>query len=254
MRGVLNIRIILNTIVVLAVTVGFTAFATPALAAPAWQHCSKIEGGGSFEDSLCTKESETGEYVWQESKVPIAVVGTGSLELEDSESSSGVLRVKCSAELLGTVGPESQGKIKALKVTGCSVIKGKCESTAASIPHLPWQTKLGASQTKISDIISSDGSGAPGYTIVCGGVEDKCEYETTSAGVTNSPKEGAVELAFGSISGKAKCNHGGKVKESVSGAIEGTIKIKAENGEAIQGAVYRVTALRLATIEPNCHF
>jgi uncharacterized protein affecting Mg2+/Co2+ transport len=182
-------------------------------------------------------------------------VGSGSLELEDSAASFGAVRVKCSIEMTGTIGPESEGKLTALTLTGCSVVKGTCEASKVTMIHLSWGAELGESESETRDNIKGGGSGSPGYTITCGKVEDTCEFEKVSTAVEDLATEGDVNLVFDSKSGKATCNHGEKCAvRSASGTVEGSIKVKAEAGEAVQETVIGVTAKRFGSDESLCTF
>lgn len=218
----------LRKIILGLATIAFLGLATtPAFATPVWEGCTSLEEGGNFENEGCTKEKAEGGFEFLELQEPVTITGTGSLEFEDSKASTGTLRVKCTAETSGKDGSGSKGKIETMPLTGCSVVKGTCESPKVSAVGLPWSTELG--ETK--DSITTSGSG---FTITCGTgskvVEDKCEFEKESTEEEDLSSEGDVNMKFNGSSGKAICNHGEKCPmRSATGTVEGTLKIKAEH-------------------------
>ncbi len=159
----------------------------------------------------------------------------------------GALRVACSAEMSGTVGPESEDRTKTLGLSGCTVVKGTCESPKVTASHLPWDTKmtstkltsakLSGSSAEAEDAVEEGGSGSPGYTIMCGSkpiFEDECEFGKAGTALTNISAEGAVQIKFESKMIKASCNHGEKGSKSATGTIEGSIDVTEQAGEAIR--------------------
>jgi hypothetical protein len=215
----------------LAVSVGLlVVVAAPAMAAPAWFECQK-KAEGKFTDSKCSK-SGAGEFEWVQLTSAVKSVSEGELELEDSESTLGAVRLKCKVSSTGVVGPHSEDKIETASVTGCTVVKGTCGSPKAEAVHLPWNTEL-VEETggEFRDKIKNSGAGLPGYKVTCTviiKVSDTCEAET-STGVANNLTEGLVEAKFETKSGKAKCS----LSKKESGTVTGTLKTKTSSGAAI---------------------
>jgi len=205
--------------------------AAPAFAGTEWQHCEKVGAPkGSFSEHLCKTKEAGGEWEW----IPIKkessekVVIEGELELEDSESTLGAVRIKCKVSSTGLVEAEGKGTIETATLTECKVVKGTCGSPKAEAIHLPWDTELVEEGGKIRDKIKSSGAGAPGYKVTCTviiKVTDTCEAETSTA-ITNNVEASLVEASFEAKSGKAKCS----LSKKESGSVSGTLKIKQANG------------------------
>jgi hypothetical protein len=200
-------RSITKLVLGLAVSAGLLAIsAIPAMAAPVW----RINGTELTEST--------------------ASVSEGELELEDSESTLGAVRLKCKVKSTGVVGPKSLDKIEKAEVTGCTVVKGTCGSPKAEAVHLPWNTELKEEASKeVRDGIKNSGAGLPGYKVTCTvliKVTDTCEAETSTS-ITNNLEAGLVEAGFNEKSGKAKCS----LSKKESGTVTGTLKITAKAGK-----------------------
>jgi hypothetical protein len=195
-----------------------------------WFECAE-KAGGKYTNNKCTAEGSGGKFEWVEITKATEVVMEGELELEDSESSIGAVRVKCKIMGEGTV-LGSTGSIAVVKLEKCAVVKGTCGSPTAEAIHLPWSTELKEEASdEIRDEIKNSGSGLPGYTVTCTviiKIKDTCEGETT-AGIVDSLKEGLVEATFEAKSSKLTCS----LSKKVSGSVGGTLKIMAKSGAAI---------------------
>ena len=187
--------------------------AAPALAVHVWE---KKVGG-----------------TWSEITTATEAVTEGNLQLEDSKSTLGAVRVECKIKSTGKIGPGKADSVEKAEATGCKVVKGTCGSPTAKAIHLPWTTELTESEGKVRDLIKNSGKGLPGYEVTCTvliKVTDTCEGET-SAATTNNLTEGIVEETFDAKSPKAKCS----VSKENTGSLEGTLKVKAPAGaEAVR--------------------
>jgi hypothetical protein len=164
---------------------------------------------------------------------PVSAVATGKwLLLALSFGGFVKTHVVCNGELLGTVNPLNvSGKgtdriteihnlgLTQLKTITCEVLsseKGPCSTTLALFTalHLPWLSELvlQTGDTKPRDLLSSGGTGAPGFELEC----------TTSTGTFKETCEGNVETeqlvneatgVGGTINNKlsAKCGVAGNV-------------------------------------------
>lgn len=223
----------IKLVVGLAVAVGLMAIVSaPAMAAPSWFECSEVtEGTGKYEESKCKTEGTKKNWEWVQLSKTVASTSEGELELEDSKTIVGAVRLKCKVKSTGTVGPHAEDKIESAELTECKVVKGTCGSPKAKAIHLPWNTELTEEGGEIRDRIKNSGAGLPGYTVTCVviiKIEDTCEGET-STGVANNLAAGLVEIKFDTKSPKAKCTQ----SKAVTGTVEGTLKVKATNGQAI---------------------
>ncbi len=206
--------------------------ASPAFAGKEWQHCAKVGAPkGSWGEHECKTLEAGGEWEW----IPIKAgtfentVSEGELELEDSESTLGAVRIKCKVKATGKVEPEGKDTIEAAELKECKVVKGTCGSPKAEAIHLPWNTELKEEASKeIRDGIKNSGAGLPGYKVTCTviiKVTDTCEAETSTS-IANNVTESLVEASFEAKSGKAKCS----LSKKESGSVSGTLKTKQANG------------------------
>jgi hypothetical protein len=205
--------------------------AAPALATPKWYEC-KEQSGGKYTEKECATTGSPGTFELVEVKTAVASISEGELELEDSESSIGAVRVKCTVVSEGTAGPEKKDTITSATLSSCKVVKGTCGSPTAVAVHLPWNTELTEpTEGEIRDNIKNSGSGLPGYTVTCTviiKVKDTCEGETSTK-ITNNFSSSLVEATFEKKSPKATCS----LSKKVSGSVEGTLKTKSKSGVAI---------------------
>jgi hypothetical protein len=204
--------------------------AAPAFAAKEWQHCEKVGvPKGSFSEHLCKTGEAGGEWEWLTIKTSEKSVLEGELELEDSESTLGAVRLKCKVKSTGLVEAEGKDVVEAAEVTGCKVVKGTCGSPKAEAVHLPWNTQLvEEAGGEVRDKIKNSGAGLPGYKVTCTviiKVSDTCEAETSTS-IANNLGESLVEASFEAKSGKAKCS----LSKKESGSVTGTLKVKQANG------------------------
>jgi hypothetical protein len=208
-----------------------------------WAECGTVtESNGVFENSICSKEKASSEFDWVVPNEGVAVVATGTIEIEDAGAQPSAIELKCAAEASGKIGAGAGGTIESMTLTSCSVTKGTCESAKASAGNLPWKTEVAESSSEDRDQVKSGGSGAPTFTITCGTTKDVCTYESGfSIGVANLSTEGDVEGKFDSVTGKASCNHGGMCASS-TGSLKGTLKLElsSKHGLRFEGESTRI--------------
>ncbi len=203
--------------------------AAPALASPSWYECAK-KAGGKFTDSKCTKEG-AGEFEWVKIAAPQGSISEGKLELEDSKTKLGAIRVSCEVLSEGTVGTEGLDEITSATLKNCKVVKGECPGfEGVTAVHLPWKTELTEPvKGEIRDNIKEGkGKGLPGYKTTCViiiPISDECTGETSTK-ITNVFTEGLVEASFEAKSAKAKCT----MSKAVTGTVEGTLKTRDKSG------------------------
>jgi hypothetical protein len=241
-------RIVKRLVLGLTVIAALAVAATPALAtAPVWQGCMSLEGG-HFENEGCTKEKAGSKFEWLEITKAANGLLNGSLELEDSKTSFGAVRLSCSVKANGVVGPYSEGKIEKAALEECKVVKGTCGSPKVVAIHLPWNTELKEETGgEIRDGIKNSGMGLPGYAMTCVviiKITDTCEGETTTK-IENILTESLAEAKFEGKSEKAKCTQSG----AVTGTVEGNLKIKPNEAgtgglRAAKGPLFKITSNR----------
>jgi hypothetical protein len=147
----------------------------------------------------------------------VNVASKGTLKFSDRHGGlfGEKLKIECAVTSEGSVGPGSTDATTHLTPTGCVTKEGTCPSPVVTALDLPWHTELAVVEGRTRDLLSSGGSGAPGYKSTCGGsAEDKCTGNTSTA-IENV--SGGVNTVFGAGSGMS-CSRGG----AGMGAIEGT--------------------------------
>jgi hypothetical protein len=211
------------------------ATAATASAAPVWEQCEKGAAGTKWETNLCNKIGPPNEYAWQEVKSTEAVVTEGSLRLTDLKGGleKEKVTVECFGKDEGTIGPGKFDRITAITASACHNIENCPEilKVRAEAVNLPWQTELYETEPgKVRDQITSTISGKfPGWKVVCSGVSDTCEANTSTA-MTNKQAEGVVQATFETKSGRATCTRGG----AGQGEVIGSVITKATAGHAIR--------------------
>jgi hypothetical protein len=234
----------------------FAVTATPAMAiSPRWEECRAKEGG-SFENSICTKEKEKGGFEWTEVPETLEVTSNSTgLRLEDSKATGGATAIMCEASGQGTVKREGQDSVNSIKMSHCEFVKaGSCETSAeprANAVNLPWSTRLEEredTETKaiaLRDLLRSLTTKPPGWNIECRvagifTVTDTCEGGT-STNVESENTAGTIVEAFDSVSKQesANCSVGGSGAGFTFGML--TIKAKSEKGLRVEGPEIRAT-------------
>ncbi|MGN6587852.1 MAG: hypothetical protein ACTHKT_10360 [Solirubrobacterales bacterium] len=158
----------------------------------------------------------------------LAVTGTGTLEFTDTNGLVGPFTIHCTLTTTGTAGPGAADTTSTITVSSCTTVAGTCGSPSASPVNLPWRTELATIGGVVRDKITSDGKGAPGYTLLCtiGGlrVSDTCTSERGQPKVTLNTSP--VPIEFDAGSGTLDCSIGG----AGTGHIRGTILVKSSAG------------------------
>jgi hypothetical protein len=217
---------------------------TPALATtPVWHVCTNLEAEvGNFEDSSCTKEKTGGKYEWLEVTGTEKVVEKGTVALKITVSTIKV-EVKCSTTGEGVIGPENKGKITKETFEKCtSAEHAFCpEPVEVQAVYSPWKTELLATEKTIRNKITSGGSGAPGWEVICGSgtekIADRCTSETSAPLIEDV--SGGVDSVFESKSGKYSCSPFGNAE---SGEVSGTTKIEDNGGKGVEAGLQRLIA------------
>jgi hypothetical protein len=159
----------------------------------------------------------------------VATTGSGTLELTDENGFFGsTVTVKCSGSTTGTAGPGAADTTTTVTVSSCTTVAGPCGSPSASPANLPWKTELATVEGVVRDKITSDGKGAPGYTVTCtvlgSRITDTCTSERGQPKVTLN--KSPVPIEFDAGSGTADCTLGGKG----AGHVRGSLTVKSSAG------------------------
>jgi len=213
-----------------------------ATGAPKWGLCKEGRAGASlYEDSLCLKDTGTGNWEFEELTAQMAVTGgtpTGKgLVLEDMKAGTSI---ECEGTQEGFVGPGAEDEITKISATKCKFIKqGSCGASpppVANAVNLPWKTQLLSETNKetgklllVIDILAHAGGGEPGWDVECtvGGffkVQDTCKAPIAKLTVTAILHD-VIDTEFTKLLTKefpANCSLGGN-KE---GLVEGPAEIK----------------------------
>jgi hypothetical protein len=210
--------------------------ATPALAGQAvWTACQEYPEQGQWENNLCSKGSEGGN--WETEEVAETEENTSSasaLELTDTKATGGSATIKCAGTDVGWI-DENFGGISQINTTKCTRISGECEAekeVKATPIDLPWYTELREETGgEVRDRFQAGGKG-PGYKIECEvgkilKIADEC-FGTFTTKMQNNRASGAVETEFDSKSGKTECTLGGKEAGEIKGVD--TIKRRPPGG------------------------
>jgi len=175
-------------------------------------------------------------HEWLIGGSPIATATTihslALILLEDEKATGGAVEVHCHAFDSGTVGPGALDLVltvttellKGSDKIPCTYDKqGQCSGTPTALAvHLPWHTSIVEIGTEVRDLILSNGSGAPGWSVTCntilGETTDTCEEEAGKMGTTalSNVSEGVL-ATFDSKTLPAKCSIGGKEAGHVKG-------------------------------------
>jgi hypothetical protein len=156
-------------------------------------------------------------------------ITSGSLLLEETSLK---VDITCEVSGTGTVGPGAADTTSTLTISKCESKSG-CEPTiTVTAVNLPWKTELldvGASE--IRDMITSGGSGSPGWLIECRvlgvKVSDTCTAAEASSKATNL--ENNVDMTFDETSESSTCTIGGaKTGLNLGLILESIIGVKLE--------------------------
>jgi hypothetical protein len=181
--------------------------------------------------AMATAATASAQPVWQvngtEVKGTEKVMGSGTLRLADTKTLAGESAVQCSGTTTGTIGPGKFDRVETITVASCKPIK-VCENVETVKPvHLPWQTELYETESKVLNKISEI-SGEPGWTVTCktplGSKTDECATEAGKEGNEVQTNVTPNELGTFNPTSKAKCTEGGKE----SGKVEGIITTLSE--------------------------
>jgi hypothetical protein len=138
---------------------------------------------------------------------------------EDSKTSGGAAKVECKVTTEGKVNTSGKGEITAFTASECLSVKVCTGTITVLAVHLPWHTQLTEVEEKIRAVVSSGGSGQPGFLMECtileSSVKDECTGETTAAAENTSTDTNVV---FDSKSAHLSCSVGG----AGAGVIAGT--------------------------------
>ena len=146
----------------------------------------------------------------------------------------GTLGVACEDTAEGVLGTGGTGSITKIKLSKCErSIESECKGEySLEATNLPWHTELFSGRSTVGDLISSGGSGRPGFTLKCEvnglrGTTDKCEGVPTLS-VTNNTERG-VFAAFESERFHCSLDNGG----SFGTIYESRQTLDLNNGEAL---------------------
>lgn len=221
----IELALIFAALALLIVTV------TPALgASPSWELCSSTANNGGYENNLCTKGKEKGEFEWSGvSETEEVTSSSSALEFADTKATGGEVSVKCAESSRGWIGSGGTDHISSLNLTNCKFVKhGLCEEAkgvSVKTAKLPWSSDLSEEAVGFRD---KQGPIDLVFECAVGGIfkaADECEG-TTSAQITNNEALSVVEAEFESKSEKTKCTVGG----ASAGEAKGVITLKGSKG------------------------
>jgi hypothetical protein len=183
--------------------------------------------------AMATAATASAQPVWQVNGTPVAgtekVMGTGTLRLFDTKTAAGSSEVECSGTTTGTIGPTKFDRVETITVASCNP-KKVCENVETVKPlHLPWQTELYETESKVLNKISEiPSNGEPGWTVTCktilGSKTDVCETEAGKEGNEVQTNMTPNELGTFNPTSKADCTEG----KAESGKVEGIITTLSE--------------------------
>jgi len=197
-----------------------------ASATPHWEVCLTEHSGTTttkWTSSQCATAKASGGFEWSEPTHTEKVVSHASLTLTAKELGVTVA-IHCVGNDEGWVGPNGTAETTKVTVEKCE--KGEnCEeiTTTPKAIHLPWNTELKETESKVHATVRGTGSGAPGWLAGCkvilkGAVENECTSEEGLLVLENKDTPGVLGalLVSGQFTNKpkAKCNHaseGGEV-------------------------------------------
>jgi hypothetical protein len=230
----------------------FFAGASPALAAPRWQKCTKSVSG--IEG--CLKVGEGNLESTEITETEEVTSSSANLELEDEEAPGGGIAIQCQESDAGEVNAGGKDWVGTISFNDCKYAKsGECEESVEpriTAVHLPWVTKLEEPEKGIvRDKVESGGKGEPGYLAECTvakvlKITDECTG-ATSTKVVNNETKGIVEVEHESKSGKDSCS----VSKTNSGNIRGTEDIKARRINFQWSLTKTVTGSKTKILEAN---
>lgn len=190
--------------------------------------------------ALAAPEWYSGAPEWQQGGAHItsaaATKTKGKVTLTDESFGKGeaALVVECEVAGEGTAGPGAVDKQTTLNTSKCVVLKaGACTTfEEAKLRNLPWNSELTLLGASLRDLISTGGTGDPGFLIHCfvsavgAKVVDTCSVKTLSTTTANvtSGVEGSLS------SEKLSCTIGG----AGTGAVAGTLITEAVSGAKLE--------------------
>jgi hypothetical protein len=167
---------------------------------------------------------------------PVATAWKGTLKLTDRNFKGYTVSAECEDTASGPVGLGGQGEVTHWTASNCSTtveteqlcntksVEGKVIFEAV---NLPWDTELVNVEGAPRDVISSGGSGAPGFKWSCKvdatKVSDECTATTLGAAMANIT--GGVTAKFNEDE-KLNCKEGG----SGEGTLEGAQTVAGSGG------------------------
>jgi hypothetical protein len=222
----------LKTAFGLVVVAGLMAVvASPAMAVPRWVEC--VKGSGQYTSSTCTTAG-AGGWETRELTGTSELTTSGELELEDTAALGGAVAVKCGVEGTGWASNPSNrsveglGGITAMTYIKCRLVKeGLCEELkGVKAPFLPWGLRLLEVTGEVRNNLSrGNGSGAPGWTVICntifGEETDTCTRTGNTQKVVATRNTGKILYDFDARSEELKftCSQEGKETGRIAGSI-----------------------------------
>jgi hypothetical protein len=178
--------------------------------------------------AMATAATASAQPVWEVNGTPVAgtekVMGSGTLRLADTNTLLGESAVECSGTSTGTIGPGKIDRVETITVASCKKIL-VCENVETVKPlHLPWQTELYETESKVLNKISEiPSNGEPGWAVTCktigGRKTDECVTEAGKEGNEVQTNVTPNELGTFNPTSKADCTEGGKAAGKVEGII-----------------------------------
>lgn len=153
----------------------------------------------------------------------IGTTTKGTVKVTDTAGVS----VECEGAGEGTAGAGAAGTATKWTASTCVTRAGTCASPSLLAVHMPWHSELlRVGSAGAQDALLNGGSGAPGYTIVCTGINIDTCTGTLLTEMRNI--SGGVEAAFDGE--KLNCTLGGKGQ----GTLAGTQILAAAKGGKLE--------------------
>ncbi|HEY3829625.1 MAG TPA: hypothetical protein VGL57_10565 [Solirubrobacteraceae bacterium] len=167
-------------------------------------NCTYGETGAGVLEGSNTVEAVNGEKLsaeletppsWEAGGAPLSSATAIKLKgkVKMSDYPLGEAEIECEAVGTGYAGPFELGEMTTWAMSGCSTVRGGCESPTIEAQGLPWHTELYSVAGSVENMIGTGGS-KPGLKWKCliGGVNfpDECKWmppmtlTNTLAGVT----------------------------------------------------------------------
>lgn len=139
-----------------------------------------------------------------EKAVTVASKGTLVIQLGFRPlEGGGSMAVQCTYAGEGTIGPDSEGEVTGIKLTGCSafdsIVSGCADGETVHVGalHLPWRTLLVTNEGATRELFSEDGNSAPRYQVEC---KEHLSIGTGKTSMAVKTVTGGVEQTFDSHS------------------------------------------------------